>query len=85
MFRGTFIDNPDFKELNEELQKVADEYGVKKDTIALSWLLRLPQKVQVIVGTGNPEHIINAAKAADITLTRRQWYDLYKAAGNRLP
>ncbi len=85
MFQGIFIDNDNYKELNERMQVLADEYGVTKDTIAYSWLLRLPQKVQVITGTTTPARIKNAAKAADIELTARQWYDLYKAAGNRLP
>ncbi|MBQ3385564.1 MAG: aldo/keto reductase [Erysipelotrichaceae bacterium] len=85
MFQGIFIDNDNYKGLNERMQVLADEYGVAKDTIAYSWLLRLPQKVQVITGTTTPARIINAAKAADIELTARQWYDLYIAAGNRLP
>ncbi len=85
MFQGIFIDNEKYSELNDQLQILADQYGVTKDTIAHSWLLRLPQKVQVITGTTTPARIVNAAKAADIKLTARQWYDLYKAAGNRLP
>ena len=85
MFQGIFIDNENYSELNNQLQILADQYGVTKDTIAYSWLLRLPQKVQVITGTTTPARIVNAAKAADIELTARQWYDLYKAAGNRLP
>ena len=64
--------------------QLAEEYGVGKDTIAYSWLLRLPQKVQVITGTANSQHLINAAKAADVSLTACQWYDLYKAPGSRL-
>jgi predicted oxidoreductase len=85
MFQEIFIDNEKYSELNDQLQILADQYGVTKDTIAHSWLLRLPQKVQVITGTTTPARIVNAAKAADIKLTARQWYDLYKAAGNRLP
>lgn len=85
MFRGTFLNNEDYAELNEKLQELADKYGVEKDGIALSWILRLPQKVQVITGTANPEHIRSAARATDVELTRREWYDLYKSAGNRLP
>ena len=85
MFKGIFIDNEEYPQLNEQLQVLADKYGVSKDTIAYSWLLRLPQKVQVIIGTTSPERIKKAAKATEITLTAREWYDLYKAAGNRLP
>jgi predicted oxidoreductase len=33
----------------------------------------------------NPARIRSGAKAADITLTREEWYTLYKAAGNQLP
>ena len=85
MLRDTFLGNEDYAELNEMLQTLAEKYGVDKDSIAYSWILRLPQKVQVIAGTTNPEHIKSAAKAADVSLTRREWYDLYKAAGNKLP
>ncbi len=85
MFQGIFIDNENYGELNEQLHKLADKYGVTKDTVAYSWLLHLTQKVQVITGTTTPERIINAAKAADVELSAREWYDLYKAAGNRLP
>ena len=85
MFRGTFIDNEDFSELNAMLQNLADRSSVTKDTIAYSWLLRLAQKVQVITGTTNTGHIINAARASEVELTAREWYELYKSAGNRLP
>ena len=84
-FEGTFLGNPAFAELNEKLEEIAAEYGVGADTIAYAWILRIPGKMQVITGTSKPERLVNAAKAADIRLTRRQWYDLYKAAGNRLP
>ena len=84
-FTGTFLGNEKFGELNELLQKLADAYGVGKDTIAYAWLLRYPAKMQVVTGTSKPERIKNAAAAADIRLTRQEWYDLYRAAGNRLP
>lgn len=84
-FEGTFLGNEKYAELNEKLEEVAAEYGVGTDTIAYAWILRIPGKMQVITGTSKPERLVNAARAADIRLTRRQWYDLYKAAGNRLP
>lgn len=84
-FEGVFIDNPKFPELNKELQKVADKYDVSKNAIAAAWILRHPAKMQVIIGTMNPKHIIDSAKGADIEITRQEWYDLYFAAGNDLP
>ena len=61
-----FLRHPEYADeiFTEKEQKLAEEYGVGKDTIAYSWLLRLPQKVQVITGTANSKHLINAAKAA---------------------
>ena len=55
------------------------------DTIAYAWLLRYPASMQVITGTTNPKRIASAAKAGNITLTRKEWYQIYLAAGNRLP
>ena len=53
--------------------------------IAIAWLLRLPDRMQPIVGSVNEQRINDIAKAADIELTRKEWYDLYLAAGYTLP
>ena len=84
-FQGTFLNDERYPKLNELLEELASEYGVGKDVIAYAWNLRYPAKMQVVTGTSKAARIADAAKAADICLTRRQWYDLYKAAGNRLP
>lgn len=82
---GTFINNPDFPEVNAALQKLADKYGVSKNAIGAAWILRHPAKIQVIAGTMNPEHLKDTATGADVHLTRQEWYDVYLAAGNDLP
>ena len=84
-FGGPFIGDSEYAELNEVLNSLAEQYHVKPDAIAYAWLLRYPAKMQVILGTMNATRIQNAAKAAEIKLTREQWYSLYKAAGNKLP
>ena len=84
-FTGTFLNNENFADLNRELRALADEYGVGADTIAYAWLLRYPGRMQVITGTTSPEHLRSAAATGDISLTREEWYALYRAAGNRLP
>ncbi|MBA1393408.1 aldo/keto reductase, partial [Lactobacillus sp. XV13L] len=82
---GNFIGNPKFPEVNAALQKLADEKGVSKNAIAAAWILRHPAKIQVIIGTMTPEHILDSAKGADIDLSAQEWYDIYLAAGNDLP
>ena len=84
-FKGAFLGSEEYPELNEAMAKLAEKYGCEKDAIAYAWLLRLPLKVQVVLGSSNLEHIASGAKAADINLTREEWYRLYRAAGNRLP
>ncbi|MDC2845908.1 aldo/keto reductase [Limosilactobacillus mucosae] len=84
-FAGTFIDNEEFYELNVVLKQLADKYHVSKNAIAVAWILRHPAKMQVLLGTMNPQHILDSAKGSDVTLTAQEWYDVYLAAGNTLP
>lgn len=85
MFKGTFIGNELFPELNKVMTRLAEKYQVTENAIAIAWILRHPAKMQAIVGTTNLERIIGISKAADITLTREEWYELYMAAGKTLP
>lgn len=85
MFEGSFIDSPKFPELNQALQELGDKYGVSKAAIAIAWILRHPAKMQAIVGTMNPKHLIDVCAAADVELTHHEWYQLYLAAGKFLP
>lgn len=84
-FEGTFVDNPKFPELNDVLEKFARREGVTKAAVALAWILRHPAKMQVIIGSMNPEHIKEAAQASKVTLSHHDWYELYLASGKYLP
>lgn len=41
--------------------------------------------MQVIVGTMNKDHLADLAAAADVELSRDDWYKLYLASGKFLP
>ena len=84
-FEGCFIDNDKFPELNAKLDEIAEKYSVSKTAIAFAWILRHPAKMQPVTGTTNPARLAECIKAADIRLTREEWYEIYKAAGNILP
>lgn len=84
-FKGCFIDNEKFSELNETLQKIGDKYGVSKTTMAFAWILRHPAKMQPVTGTTNRTRLADCLKASDIQITREEWYEIYRAAGNILP
>ncbi len=85
MFKGVFVNNPEFPELNACLDQLARQYGVSSTTIALAWLLRHPAKMQPIVGTMNPPRLKECVQAADVHLSREEWYNIYSAAGYSLP
>lgn len=84
-FEGSFVDNEKFPALNKKLDELAEKYGVSKNTIVIAWLLRHPAHLMPVTGTTKVERLLDCLKAADITLTRDEWYDVYKSAGNILP
>lgn len=85
MFQGTFLGNEKFPELNKKIDELAEKYHVTPNAIAVAWILRHPAKIQVIVGTMNAQRLAGICKAAEITLTRLEWYEIYRASGKALP
>ena len=68
------------------LEVIAQARGVSRTQIALAWLLKHPAGIVPVIGSINPEHIEAATRAADLELTREEWYLLFKAArGEQLP
>lgn len=74
-----------FAKLNEVIQRLAKKYDVPENAIAVAWITRHPAKMQVVLGTMNPQRIHDSCLGSDIPLTRDEWYELYQAAGKRLP
>ena len=84
-FKGNFVGNEKFLALNQVLDRLAFKYGVTPSTIAISWILRYPAKMQAVVGTTNPKHLREVSQVGNFSLTRKEWYEIYLAAGNNLP
>ena len=84
-FEGVFLDNPKFPELNRKIDEIAAKYGVANTTIAIAWLLRHPAKMQPVIGTMNLDRLRDCCKASEVHLSREEWYEIYRAAGNILP
>ena len=84
-FKGNFVGKEEFAVLNQVLNDLAKKYQVTPTAIALAWVLRYPGKMQAVIGTTKPQHVLEAGKAATVTLTRKEWYQIYLAAGNDLP
>ncbi len=83
--KGHFMDNPDFEGLNRKLAELGAAYGITATAMAIAWILRHSAKIQPVVGSVNAQRMREIAKAAEVTITRKEWYDLYCATGKSLP
>lgn len=84
-FKGAYIGNPEFAELNRVLDEVAETHGITPTGVVIAWLLSHPACMQPISGSTTPSRSAEMAKAADVILSREEWYRLYLAAGKKLP
>ncbi|MFC5465671.1 aldo/keto reductase [Lederbergia graminis] len=85
-FQGPFLgDLEKFPKLNELIDQLAEKYEVTNTAIATAWITRHPANIQVVLGTTKAQRIQDACAGSDIPLTRKEWYDIYKAAGNIIP
>ncbi|MDR3070256.1 MAG: aldo/keto reductase [Propionibacteriaceae bacterium] len=85
-FDGTFLGDYEREpKLNKVIDRLAGEYNVEPIGIATAWILRHPANMQVVLGTTTPARVAAASAASDITLTKRDWYELAHAAGYVCP
>ena len=83
--RGLLLQDEELNGLRLALTEVGEQHGITAAAAAIAWLLRHPAGIQALIGTTNPEHFNEICKAADVRLTRQEWYRIYLAAGNILP
>ncbi len=84
-FAGAFVGNVKFPELNAVLDAIAQAHDISPSALAIAWILRHPAHMQPIIGTTNPERVRDICTASHVTLSRAEWYEIYRAAGNTLP
>lgn len=83
--QGIFANHPDYETLNQTIAEIAERYNVSHETIVVAWIMRHPAQIQTIVGSMNPERLVKIAQAEQVTLSRPEWYEIYRSAGNILP
>ena len=71
-WKGCFLGNPDYAELNQEIGKLTRKYGVSDTTIAAAWILRHPAGMQLIAGTSSQTRLKEIIHACNINLTREE-------------
>jgi predicted oxidoreductase len=67
--------------IRRELETICREHGIDSiDTVALAWLLEHPCRMVPVVGTGKIERLRAAVEAADIELSRQEWFRILRAS-----
>lgn len=79
--------NPASDRLRAKAAELSAKYdGATLDQLAYAWILAHPSTPLPILGTNKLERIQTAAQAANIKLSREDWYDLWVAAkGHGIP
>jgi predicted oxidoreductase len=68
------------------VQQLAETHSAPPESIVLAWLMRHPARLQPVIGSANPARIRACGAAAQVRLSREEWFDLYVAArGAELP
>ena len=84
-FMSVFLGSNKYPDLNRVIDRIAAEKSASNAAVALAWILRIPGRMQAVVGTTKLSRARDAAQACDIALSKKEWYEIYLAAGNSLP
>jgi predicted oxidoreductase len=60
-----------------------EKYKATQTQMALAWLLKHPADIFPVIGTTQPDRIIESAKAVNIVLDRQDWFEMLKVATGR--
>jgi predicted oxidoreductase len=65
------------------LEEVGARHGVSPTTAAFAWILRHPSRPVPITGSGRLEALREAVAALEVTITREEWYRIWRAGAGR--
>lgn len=81
----SYLGNPRYGKLNRAIKALCAKYGISNSAIVLAWILRHPAKMQPIIGSTDCERIKKMCAGADTVISHEEWYEVYRAAGNKIP
>lgn len=82
---GTFLRGPFHIRLRRAIRAIAAKYGISDSAAVLAWILRHPAQMQPVIGSTDPSRVRSVAAAAETEITHEEWYDIYRAAGHKIP
>lgn len=60
-----------------------EKYNATETQLSLAWLMTHPSGIFPVIGTTQPDRIIEGAKAVDLKLNRQDWFEMLKAAAGK--
>jgi len=69
--------------VRDVLTALAARYGTSPNAVAIAFLLAHPAPVTPILGTTNPARLRECLDGLQLTLARRDWYDIVEAANGK--
>ena len=84
-FEGSIFDENRYPEINNVLNEMKDKYQTSKCAIATAFILMLNKDITVITGSLNKEHVQECLDGEKISLSKEDWYTIYKSSGRMLP
>jgi predicted oxidoreductase len=60
-----------------------EKYNATEMQLSLAWILKHPADFFPVIGTTQPDRIIESAKAATILLERQDWFEMLRAAAGK--
>lgn len=80
---GLFGDSAAARRLQPALSRIASQFGVQSDAVAIAWLLAHPSKIAPIYGTNNLNRIKKINDAYKVKMDRETWFNLLELAAGK--
>lgn len=65
------------------LMRMAENYGVRTDAVAIAWLLAHPANILPVLGTTQIPRIERLADAFKVDMSRETWFELFELANGQ--
>ena len=83
---GGAIFAPENRALHDTLAAIATRQDADVATLVVAWLMAHPARIIPVMGTNNLERTGQIGKAAELTIDRQTWFEIYTAAiGEEVP
>ena len=79
-------DTEQTRRIHKQLGELIEKYNATEDQLLLAWIMKHPAGIHPVVGTSNPDRLINAIKASKIDLDLEDWFLILVASqGHKVP